>query len=217
MRHNLNFFDRVRLDHFRGFVACWEIPAGEATAVNGRWVEAPAKDFFVTLVKEFSVLPIFAEDLGVITAEVREVMHRFGFPGMRVLLFAFGQDLPQQTHAPHNHDSNSVVYTGTHDNDTVTGWFKAGATPDERERLFAYLGRKVSEGEVSWELIRLALSSVAETVVVPMQDLLGLGEEARMNRPATMRGNWEWRLAPEQLTLSLGTRLAEFTELYGRT
>lgn len=216
LKHNLACFGKIRLDHFRGFVACWEVPAGEATAIQGEWVEAPGGDFFEIMLQEFPALPVLAEDLGMITPDVRQVMDRFGFPGMRVLLFAFGPELPTGPHAPHNYGRNCVVYTGTHDNNTVVGWYKAEAQPDDRERLFSYLGRKVSEEEVHWGLIRLALASVAETTIIPMQDLLGLGEEGRMNHPATKKGNWEWRLGPEQLTPFLTTKLAQMTELYGR-
>ncbi|MFH1625600.1 MAG: 4-alpha-glucanotransferase [Pseudomonadota bacterium] len=217
IEQDLKLFDLVRVDHFRGFVGYWEVPARESTAMNGRWVEAPAEDFFKALLKRFPYLPIIAEDLGVITPDVREVMNRFAFPGMKVLLFAFGDDVPTNPYIPHNHIQNSVVYTGTHDNNTVKGWFEREATPAEKERLFRYLGRKTSAEEVHWEFIRLAMMSVADTVIIPMQDILGLDEEARMNRPATTQGNWLWRLLPEQLIPQVSTRLLEITEIYGRT
>lgn len=216
MKHNLSCFDMVRMDHFRGFVASWEVPAGEATAVKGRWVKGPAEDLFTVLVEQIPALPILAEDLGVITADVRAVMDRFGFPGMKILLFAFGADPATHPYAPHNYSRNSVVYTGTHDNNTVVGWFKDEAGPEEKDRLSSYLGRELTQEQVHWELIRLALMSVADTAVIPMQDLLGLGAEARMNRPGTTEGNWEWRLVPEQITPSLTACLAEMTKLYGR-
>ena len=216
IEHNLRLFDWVRIDHFRGFVAYWEVPAGEKTAVRGRWVEAPAEDFFETLRKRLPTLPIIAEDLGVITPDVREIMNRFGFPGMRVLLFAFGGDLPTNPYAPHNHVKNCVVYTGTHDNNTVRGWFEKEATREDKERLIRYLGRKVSARDVHLEFIRLAMMSVADVAILPMQDILGLGEKARMNRPATMEGNWQWRLSPEQFASSPAGRLLKMTETYGR-
>ncbi|MEK7228543.1 MAG: 4-alpha-glucanotransferase, partial [Candidatus Binatota bacterium] len=147
----------------------------------------------------------------------REVMERFGFPSMKVLLFAFGKDLPSHPYAPHNIRENSVVYTATHDNNTAKGWFQCEAHPDDRERLFAYIGREVTEEQVSWELIRLALMSVADTAIIPMQDLLGLGAEARMNRPATAEGNWEWRFTPEQIAPPIIAELAKITELSGRS
>lgn len=216
MEHTLRLFDVVRMDHFRGFIAYWEIPAGEKTAINGRWVEAPAEDFFNALLKRFSCLPIIAEDLGVITPDVRETMHHFGFPGMKLLLFAFGEDNPMHPYLPHTYERNYVVYTGTHDNNTIKGWFESEATPEVKKRLFRYLGRKVPVEELHWELIRLAMMSVANMVIFPIQDILGLGEEARMNRPATTKGNWQWRLLPQQLTPSVARRLMEMTEIYGR-
>ena len=196
IEHDMKLYDLVRIDHFRGFVAYWEVPAGEKTALRGQWVKVPAEDFFTTLRQHLTDLPILAEDLGIITPDVREIMDRFGIPGMRVLLFAFGEDLPTNPYAPHNHVKNCVVYTGTHDTNPVRGWFEKEATSEERERLFRYLGRKVSAEDVSWEFIRLAMMSVADTAILPMQDILGLGEEARMNRPATTEKNWQWRLSP---------------------
>jgi 4-alpha-glucanotransferase len=214
--HNLTLFDLIRIDHFRGLIGYWEVPAGEANAVNGQWVEAPAENFFNALLRRFPQLPIIAEDLGVITPDVREIMHRFELPGMKVLLFAFGQDLPTNPYIPHNLPRKCVLYTGTHDNNTTRGWFEREATPEIKERLFRYLGKEVSAVRVHWELIRLAMMSVANMVIFPMQDILGLGEEARMNRPATTEGNWQWQLLPEQLTPSIADKLRGMTELYGR-
>ena len=217
IEHNLRLFDSMRVDHFRGFVAYWEVPAGEKTAVRGRWIKAPAEDFFGTLCKRFPHPPIIAEDLGIITPDVREIMERLGFPGMRVLLFAFGDGLPTNLYLPHNHVKNCVVYTGTHDNNTVRGWFEKEATPEEKEGLFRYLGRKVSRWNVHREFIRLAMMSVADVAIFPVQDILGLGEEARMNRPATREGNWMWRLSPEHLKPSVAKILLDMTETYGRS
>jgi 4-alpha-glucanotransferase len=216
LRHNLACFDRVRLDHFRGFVAYWEVPAGERTAKNGKWVKAASDDFFATLLRKFPGTLIFVEDLGLITPDVRAVMKRFDFAGMKLLLFAFGEDMAGNPYALHNHEKNSVVYTGTHDNNTVKGWFLSEAGAAERERFSAYVGHKVSAEDVHWELTRLCFMSVADTAIVPMQDLLGLGQEARMNRPATTEGNWAWRFVPEQVPPSLGAKLAKLGELYGR-
>lgn len=216
MKHNFKFFDLVRIDHFRGFVAYWEVPANEKTAKNGKWVEAPAEDFFKVLLEKFPAAPLIAEDLGIITPEVREIMQRFEFPGMKVLLFAFGEDLPTNPYAPHNVVQNCLIYTGTHDNNTARGWFEKEATPEEKKRLFLYLGREITGGEVHGELIRLAMTSVANTVIIPMQDILGLGEEDRMNRPSTKDGNWQWRLLQEAVTPDLAGRLLEMTEIYGR-
>jgi 4-alpha-glucanotransferase len=216
MEHNSKLSDFVRVDHFRGLVGYWEVPAHEENAVKGRWVEAPAEDFFNTLLKRFPQLPIVAEDLGVITPDVREIMYRFDLPGMKVLLFAFGDDLPTNPYVPHNLPRNCIIYTGTHDNNTVKGWFEREATPEIKKRLFQYLGREVPVEKVHWELIRIAMMSVANMAIFPMQDILGLGEEARMNRPATTEGNWQWQLLPEQLTPHLTQRLLEMTEIYGR-
>jgi 4-alpha-glucanotransferase len=216
LRHNLACFDRVRLDHFRGFIAYWEVPAGERTAKNGRWIKAAQNDFFVDLVLQFSGMPFFVEDLGLITPDVRKVMKRFGLAGMKLLLFAFGDDMAGNPYALHNHEKNSVVYTGTHDNNTAKGWFLEEARAEERERLSAYVGHRVSAEEIHWELTRLCFMSVADTAILPMQDLLGLGSEARMNRPATTEGNWAWRFVPQQITPTLVAKLAKTTALYGR-
>jgi 4-alpha-glucanotransferase len=216
MEHNLALFDLVRIDHFRGFGACWEVPAGEPTAVNGRWVEVPGEDFFLKLLRRTPYPRLIAEDLGTITPDVREIMNRFDLPGMRVLLFAFGGDPAEHPYAPHNYVKNCVAYTGTHDNNTVRGWFETEATPDDKQRLFRYVGRELSVDEVHWELIRLAMMSVANLVIIPLQDILGLGEEGRMNRPATTEGNWAWRLVPEQITPVVTEKLLELTQIYGR-
>jgi 4-alpha-glucanotransferase len=214
--HNLRLFDWVRVDHFRGFVGYWEIPASERTAVKGRWVQAPAGEFFAALLKQIPPECLIAEDLGVITPDVVETMDRFGFPGMRVLEFAFNDDDPAQSYLPHNYVSNCVVYTGTHDNNTTRGWWENEASSEDRGRVCRYVGRDLSAGEVPGEFIRLAMMSVARTVMVPMQDLLGLGKEARMNRPATTHGNWEWRLSPRDLMGRHARRLRDLTRIYGR-
>jgi len=216
MEHNLKLYDFVRLDHFRGFVGYWEIPATEKTARNGKWIEAPAFDFFNKLNKRFHSLPLIAEDLGTITPDVTEVMHYFSFPGMKVLVFAFGEDDHMHPYLPHNYERNYVVYTGTHDTNTLRGWFDNEAKPEDKERIFHYAGQKFSAREIHWEFIRLAMMSVANTVIIPMQDILGLGSEARMNRPAIGEGNWKWRLLPKQITPSFVEKLQKMTEIYGR-
>lgn len=216
IEYNLKLYDIVRLDHFRGFVSYWEIPASEKTAINGKWVDAPVKDFFNILYRHFPSLPLIAEDLGIITPDVREIMHMFGIPGMKVLLFAFGDDLPVNQYSPHNHIPSCIVYTGTHDNNTVKGWFKREANTEDKKRICRYLGREVTEDTIHREIIRLALMSVANMVVIPMQDVLGLGEESRMNLPATSENNWKWRLLPEQITPTLTQELSEATVIYGR-
>lgn len=214
--HLLRRFDLVRIDHFRGFVNYWEVPAAEKTAIRGRWVDAPAEDFFTRLVEKIPEQSIICEDLGVTPPDFREVMHRFGFPGMKVLLFAFGKDMPDNPHIPHRHQANSVVYTGTHDNNTIRGWYTGDATPRERSRLSRYLDKNIAVGNLHWDLIRLAMMSVARIAIFPLQDLLGLGEEARMNRPGTATGNWTWRLPDKSLTPALARRLLKMTRLYGR-
>ncbi len=216
LARNLALFDWARLDHFRGLVSYWEVPAGETTAINGRWVDAPTLHLFNSLASRFSSLPILAEDLGIIGPDVREVMRRFGFPGMRLLLFAFGDELPIHPYAPHNHVEECVAYTGTHDNNTVRGWFDSEASEADKERFFAYIGRRVGADAVAWEMIRLAMMSPARLAILPMQDVLGLGREARMNRPATTSGNWLWRLRPEGMSREVAERLGEMTRLYGR-
>ncbi|OQY99544.1 MAG: 4-alpha-glucanotransferase [Candidatus Brocadia sp. UTAMX2] len=216
IEYNLKLYDIIRLDHFRGFVSYWEIPAGEKTAINGKWVDAPVKDFFNILYRHFPSLPIIAEDLGTITPDVREIMSMFGIPGMKVLLFAFGDDLPVNPYIPHNHTPSCIVYTGTHDNNTAKGWFKQDATTEDKKRMHRYLGREVTEDTIHREMIRLAMMSVATMVVMPMQDVLGLGEESRMNLPSTSKNNWRWRLSPEHLTPALKQELTETTTIYGR-
>lgn len=213
---NLLCFDAVRLDHFRGFVGYWAVPYGETTAVHGKWEKGPGGAFFEALMRRFPYLPIIAEDLGVITPRVRETIRRFGFPGMRVLQFAFDRDVASNPHAPHNHENHCVVYTGTHDNNTTRGWFENDLAEEDRARVSAYLGRRVTDTDVHWALVRAAMMSVADTAMIPLQDVLGLGSEGRMNQPAVPRGNWEWRVHPEALTEDLAAKLSEMTFLYGR-
>jgi 4-alpha-glucanotransferase len=214
--HAFRLYDFIRLDHFRGFEAYWEIPAEEATAVNGQWVKAPGMALFRELLHRFPTLPIIAEDLGVITAEVRELKDRFEFPGMKILQFAFGPEIAENRDAPHNHEASSVVYTGTHDNTTTRAWFESEAGEEGRRILFDYLGREFGALEAPWILIRQAMMSVANTAILPMQDILSLGEEARMNKPSVAKGNWSWRVDEQRLTDGLAGFLASVTGLYGR-
>lgn len=216
IEYNLKLYDIIRLDHFRGFVSYWEVPTGEKTAIQGKWVDAPVKDFFHTLYKHFPSLPLIAEDLGTITPDVREIMSMFGIPGMKVLLFAFGDDLPNNPYILHNHIKSCVVYTGTHDNNTIKGWFTREAGQEDKKRIYKYLGREISEDDIHREIMRLAMMSVANMAVIPMQDILGLGAESRMNLPATSENNWTWRLLPEHITPALRKELREATILYGR-
>lgn len=217
MAHNLRLFDLLRIDHFRGFVAYWEIPAEEKTAIKGKWVQAPADSFFRTLLQKFPARSLIAEDLGLITPDVKAIMERFGFPGMRVLQFAFGDELATHPFLPHNYIPRCIAYTGTHDNNTLRGWFEQEATPKERRNVFRYLGREISVEDLPREMIRLLMMSVAETVIFPLQDILGLGADARMNRPSVPLGNWEWRLKPHQLSQEHGEMLLEMTSIYGRS
>ncbi len=218
LRAALALFDAVRVDHFRGFAGCWEVPAGEPTAVNGRWAPAPGRRLFAAVRRALGDVPLVAEDLGVITPEVATLREEFGFPGMAILQFAFdareaGGFDGLNRFLPHNHRERSVVYTGTHDNDTTAGWW-AGRTPAERARVAEYIGGEPSD--VPAAFIRLAMVSVARWAVVPMQDVLGLGPEARMNRPATGSGNWRWRVDGKAFTPERAGRLRELAGLYGR-
>jgi 4-alpha-glucanotransferase len=212
----LELTDIVRIDHFRGLVAYWEVPSEEKTAINGKWVDVPTYEFFGALLKRFVSLPVIAEDLGIITPDVKEVMKYFGFPGMKVLLFAFGDDNPQNPYLPHMYEQNCVVYTGTHDNNTVRGWFEHEATEEEKRRVFKYLGHAIQAGEINWEFIRLIMDSAADTVIIPIQDVIGLGVEARMNVPSTVQGNWRFRFSWDQVSDSMKEKLLEITKKYGR-
>lgn len=206
--------DIVRIDHFRGFEAYWAIPTQEETAINGQWLPGPGAELLTRVQTELTELLVIAEDLGVITPEVDALRRQFGFPGMKVLQFAFGGDA-RDLYLPHNYtDPQCVVYTGTHDNDTVQGWFHALSSQGQSVVL-RYLGRTETR-EVHWDVIRLALSSIASLAIIPLQDILGLGNEARMNTPAQTKGNWTWRFLPGALSMEVGTRLAEMTRVYGR-
>lgn len=216
IHHLASRVDYIRIDHFRGLVGFWEIPAGSPTAVTGRWVPAPGYDLLKTLAKRSACLPIIAEDLGIITPDVREVMHEFSLPGMKVLLFAFGYGMADSPYIPHNIPRDCVVYTGTHDNSPALAWFTHEASDDDKRNLFRYLGRELPPEEVSWALIRMAMMSVGNTVIIPMQDLLGLGSESRMNRPGTDTGNWRWRVSDQDCSRDLALRLSDISTIYAR-
>jgi 4-alpha-glucanotransferase len=223
-RKTFERFDVVRLDHFIGFHRYWEVPASAKTAESGRWRTGPGAELFDAVRRRLGPLPMIAEDLGAVTPEVKALRDQFGFPGMRVLQFAFGNDPEALNFQPHNYPHNCVVYTGTHDNDTTAGWFRETGTRSPtrsaqeiaRENAFAleYLGSNGTE--IHWDMIRAALMSVANTAIIPFQDLLGLGSSARMNWPGTDKGNWEWRLSAMSLTALLAQRLARMTKVYGR-
>jgi len=213
---NLLWADVIRLDHFRGFAAYWVVPPHEETALNGWWVDGPGQDFFRAVAARFPDMPIIAEDLGLITEDVTALRRDFGMPGMRVLHFSFGPDVGASANSLHHHEQACVAYAGTHDNNTTAGWHAHDLGEDGRKRLNDYLGRDVSPRDAAWTLIRLALMSPADTAVLTMQDILGLGQEARMNVPSLPSGNWAWRLAPRQLSPRLADRLRELCGLYGR-
>ena len=211
----LEYVDIIRIDHFRGFQAYWGVPQGEDTAMNGTWLEAPGDEFFQLLEKQLGILPIVAEDLGVITPEVEALRDKFNFPGMKILQFAFDDDR-ENGFLPYNYtDRNCVVYTGTHDNNTTVGWFYE-RSPEEQNNVVDYLGC-VGEDGIHWAMIRLALSSVGNTVVLPFQDILGLGTDAKMNTPSQATGNWSWRCRAEAFNDELSGRMRHLTYLYGRT
>ena len=215
--HNLALVDILRIDHFRGFEAYWRIPANEQTAINGEWVSGPGIELFIELKNALGSLPIIAENLGIITPAVEELLQQTGFPGMRVLQFAFGleeeSEFIENQYLPHNYLPNTVVYTGTHDNDTTLGWFET--VPKEvQTEILAYLD---SNGEdIVGDLIRLAWSSVANLSIIPLQDLFRLGTEGRLNYPGTDSGNWEWRFTWDQLTEGMGEEIARLSKLYDR-
>jgi 4-alpha-glucanotransferase len=217
-------FDIVRVDHFRGFEAYWEVPAGEATAINGRWTKAPGVEVFATVQNMLGDLPIVAENLGVITPEVEAIRHRFHFPGMAILQFAFGTDPQGWTFRPHNYSRDLVAYTGTHDNDTIVGWWTSSGAGDstrtgqdihnEREYASKYLN--TNGHKIHWAFIQALMTSVAKTVIFPLQDVLGLGSEARMNIPSKLGGNWRWRFCGGMLTDDMCQHLKELTTIYER-
>ncbi len=224
MRHAFSMVDILRLDHFRGFESYWEVPAGEATAQNGRWVPGPGAGLFSAFREALGELAIVAENLGIITSDVEELRSRFDFPGMSILQFAFRINPPRPSFRPHNYPRHHVAYTGSHDNDTVGGWWNdrgsntSVRSPEDivKEHTFArdYLG--LGAEPIHWTMIRTLMASVADTVIVPLQDVLGLGSEGRMNRPGRAGGNWRWRYATDDLTPDHARRLRELTTLYER-
>ncbi len=224
LRATLRMVDMIRLDHFRGFEAYWEVPAGESTAQNGRWVKGPGAQFFEAVEAALGKLPLVAENLGVITPEVEAIRERFGYPGMAILQFAFGTDPQGPDFRPHNYPRERVAYTGTHDNDTTVGWWKSSdaATSTrseddirrEREATRAYLA--TDGAEIHWTFIRAVVASVADVALFPLQDVLGLGNAARMNLPGRPSGNWRWRFRRDMLRPELAARLRKMAQMYDR-
>jgi malto-oligosyltrehalose synthase/4-alpha-glucanotransferase len=215
LKRNKLLFDLVRLDHFRAFSAYWAVPASESSSKNGKWKQGPGAGFFETVKKELGQLSFIAEDLGDIDEAVIELREKFNFPGMKVLQFAFDDNMPDSTHIPHNYESNFIAYTGTHDNNTTRGWYKQDIDDATRNRIAQYFCREIKEEDISSEFIRLAYASVAKTVIVPAQDILNLDESARMNKPAAIENNWSWRLSG-QFNSSIENKLRELTWLYNR-
>jgi 4-alpha-glucanotransferase len=215
IRHNLMLCDRLRLDHFRGFVAYWQVAAVAKTAMRGKWVQAPSDSFFAALQRAFPSLPFIAEDLGYIDQPVKDALKALKIPGMRVVLFGFdgSKDNP---YTPSNHVTNSVAFTGTHDTNTAQGWFNTEASAREKANLFRVIGKKAAASEVGLEVVKLAMSSVSELCIIPLQDVLGLDAEARMNNPSQSTGNWVWRVTRQQLSSRKLSELAELTANYMR-
>ncbi len=217
LKSKLEQYDALRIDHFRGFSAFWSVPFGEPTAVNGKWIPAPGRNLFKRVREVLGDLPIIAEDLGVITDDVVELIKEFGLPGMKVLQFAFDSS-GDNDYLPHNYDKNCLVYTGTHDNDTTVGWYLSADDHVRTSALsYMHLPTDAEAEDVTSAMIRTALASVSNLSIIPMQDILGLGSEARFNTPGTLGGNWRWRFKKNSLTPEKATELREITKTYGRT
>lgn len=214
IKSNLVLSDIIRIDHFRGFAAYWAVPYGETTAINGEWVPAPGKELFTAIRNALGTLPIIAEDLGLITPDVIDLRDSFEFPGMKILQFAFDSG-EENDYLPHTYDKNCVVYTGTHDNDTVVGWYQK-AKAEDKKFLHDYLNVNCSEANIAFELIKAAWASTAVIALAPLQDLLGLGSEARINTPGLASGNWMWRYQAGELNSELAAKLRKATKLYFR-
>jgi len=213
---NLRMFDMVRIDHFRGLVKYWQVPGKDKTAINGKWMPGPCEDFFKTLFRKFPDADLIVEDLGHITKDVRALIEKLKLTGMKVLQFAFGKNYKKSEHLPSNYTENCVVYTGTHDNNTIRGWFTNEAEQQQKKNLFAYLGRKISADKLNWELIAKVMASDARIAIFPVQDILNLGQQSRMNIPSQKQGNWRWRLKDGLLTPEVSRKLAHTTQLCDR-
>jgi 4-alpha-glucanotransferase len=217
LKKNIEMFDVLRLDHFRAFSEYWEVPAHDKTAKNGQWKPGPGADFFLSVKKALGKLPFIAEDLGDINESVISLREKFGFPGMKVLQFAFSGNMGKSEYLPQHYSPDFIAYTGTHDNNTTIGWYRKDVKNEERQNVSQYLGKRIDQNNVHIELARSAYSSVAKTVIIPMQDILGLDESARMNTPALVKNNWLWRLKPEHLIIpKTELRLQQWASLYNR-
>ena len=213
---NRQWFDLLRLDHFRGFSAYWEVEAGAKTAKGGKWTQGPGERLFEAIQRHYPEMPIVAEDLGQIDQPVIELRDRFNLPGMKVIQFGFGENMPFSTHNPAQSTYNSITYTGTHDNNTIIGWYRKEADRKTMKRFKAFTGRKLKESNAHKEMIRLAYASASRLVIVPMQDWLGLDESARMNFPSTTAGNWQWQIDPDALTHRLSKKIRKMVRTFGR-
>ncbi len=215
IKKNIELFDVIRIDHFRAFVDFWEIPADSETAKNGTWKPGPGATLFTAIQNALGNYPFVAEDLGDINEPVYSLRDQFHFPGMKILQFAFGYNMPSSIYIPHNYKNNFVVYTGTHDNNTIKGWYRTEGLQFQLQ-LDQYFGKQITETEIHLDMGRLAYASVADTVILPLQDILGLNEDARMNTPASVQQNWIWRMLSHQITTDIAIRLKEWVELYNR-
>jgi len=219
IKKNLQMVDLLRIDHFRGLIAYWEVPFKEKTAIPGHWVTVPTEDFLAHVINQFPTVPFIAEDLGDITEDVKAIIKKWHFPGMRVLTFAFGNDFPHSIHLPHHYEPIDVVYTGTHDNNTIQGWQSEELKQKHKKNIVRYLGKKINPEEIHWDFIRMVQASVAFLAIIPVQDVLGLGKEARMNNPANPQNNWQWRMTPQQrlkLEQDEMPKLKELSDIYDR-
>ena len=213
MKFNLNACDIIRIDHFRGFDSYWAVPAEDDTAINGVWEKGPGMDLFNAIKSELGDLPIIAEDLGNLTPSVIKLREDTTFPGMKILQFAFDSG-EENDYLPHTYDRNCVVYTGTHDNDTIVGWYSK-AKVEDKKWVKDYLDI-ADDSYIHWNFIKSAWSSVANIAIAPIQDFLGLGDEARINTPGVAAGNWQWRLSEDVLTDELAEKINYITKMYGR-
>jgi len=219
IKQHLQMVDLLRIDHFRGLITYWEVPFKEKTAIPGHWITVPTEGFLTHIINQFPTVPFIAEDLGDITEDVKAKIKKWHFPGMRVLIFAFGDDFPRSIHLPHHYEPNDVVYTGTHDNNTIQGWQSEELKQNQKKYIERYLGKKINFEEIHWDFIRMAQASVAFLAIIPVQDVLGLGKAARMNNPAYPQNNWLWRITPQQrlkLEQDEMPKLKELSKLYDR-